>query len=116
MASVVCNCNCRQANLYDLPASKPTLADMIHDDRDITASCDESPLVAGPLIKATSVDMVQSMIRPSRSIVSRAGNALVLMFCLLSSAPHLVEGRMRLGEERSRLSDTLSSFIHAPRR
>ena len=27
MATVVCNYNCRQANLYDLPASKPTLAD-----------------------------------------------------------------------------------------
>jgi len=26
---VVCNYNCRQANLHDVPASKPTLADMI---------------------------------------------------------------------------------------
>ena len=56
---VVCNHKCRQANLRDVQT--------------------------GPSIKATSVDMVQSMIRPSRSIVLPPVPAMHWFLCFASS-------------------------------
>ena len=69
MASVVCNYNFRQAILHDLPASKPTLADMIPRRQGYRTLLRRVSIGGRTCNKAASVDMVQSMIRPSRSIV-----------------------------------------------
>ena len=89
MASVVCSYSCRQANLNDLPASKPTWADMIPRRQGYRTLLRRVSIGGRTSNKAASVDMVQSMIRPSRSIVLPPVPAMHWFWCFASSGqPH----------------------------
>ena len=114
VASVVCNYNCRQANLHDLPASKPTLAGMI-SRRQGYHTLSRRVSIGGrwSVTKATSVGMVQPMIRPSRSIVLPPVPATHWFSCFAFSVqPHTFWKEGCGLVRRGRDCQTLSLIIH----